>query len=66
MRSSLLIADIGPQFDGWAGEVDGKMICVAPPGIEQDADRRRIMLEVVRRSGGNCGACRGCVLAVGE
>lgn len=65
MRRSLLVADLDPTFEGWVGVADGKMICVAPPGVFQDADRQRSMRAVVRRSGGDCATCKGCKLGLG-
>lgn len=65
MQSTLLIADLGPEFSGWAGAVDGKMVCVAPPEIAKDADGHRRMREIVRRSGGDCKTCQRCTFSEG-
>jgi len=64
MRRSLLIADLGQEFEGWVGTADGKMICVAPPGITHDAEQRQAMGAVVRRAGGDCTQCKGCILGL--
>lgn len=65
MRSSLLIAEVGPEFAGWAGTIDGRMICMAPPEIAESEDAKRLMREIVRREGGDCGGCQGCPLGTG-
>jgi hypothetical protein len=62
MRSTLSIVDVGPEFTGWAGAVNGKMICVAPPEIEASEQARRSMREIVKRAGGECEGCRACPL----
>ena len=62
MRSNLSIVDVGPEFAGWAGPADGRMICVAPPEIATSEDARSSMREIVRRAGGDCEGCRGCWL----
>lgn len=64
MRRTLLIADLDPKLEGWVGNADGKMICVAPPGVLRDAKLRQGMRAVVRRSGGDCEACKGCQLGL--
>lgn len=62
MRSTLLIADMGSEFAGWAGPADGRMICVAPPEIADSEEARAAMREIVRQGGGDCEGCRGCWL----
>lgn len=62
MQSTLSIVDIGPEFAGWAGAANGRMICVAPPEIAESEQARRSMREIVKRAGGNCDGCRGCWL----
>lgn len=64
MRRSLLIADLDPTFEGWVGDADGKMICVAPPGVLADASQQQAMKDAVRRSGEDCSTCRGCLLGL--
>jgi hypothetical protein len=60
VRSHLLLMDNGPQFAGWSGTSNGRMVCVAPIEITQDAAARQSMRETVKRSGGDCEGCRGC------
>ncbi len=62
MQSTLVILDLGPA-EGWAGRVDDRMVCIAPPATQQDPDARRRFLEAVRDAGGDCEACNGCILA---
>ena len=62
MRSHLLLMDNGPAFEGWSGSADGRMVCVAPPEITTDAAARQSMREIVRRNGGDCEGCGGCLL----
>lgn len=62
MRSHLLLMDIGPTFAGWSGSADGRMVCVAPTEITRDAAARQSMRETVKRSGGDCEGCGGCLL----
>lgn len=62
MQSSLSIVDIGPEFAGWVGTADGRMICVAPPEIAISEQARSSMREIVKRAGGDCEGCQGCWL----
>ncbi|MFI0900485.1 hypothetical protein [Streptomyces sp. NPDC020983] len=59
----LFIADLGPGVDGWAATVDGDIVCLASPRVEDDLAARRSVRELVTRAGGNCAACRGCIIA---
>lgn len=65
MQSILLIADLGPEFDGWAGLIDGRMVCMAPPEYAHDAERRRSLRELVERAGGKCADCLACMAGEG-
>jgi hypothetical protein len=58
----LLKADLGANIDGWAAQVNGSIVCVATPRIDDDAAARRNVRELVTRLGGNCAACRGCII----
>jgi len=60
--STLLEANLGPDFAGWAGQADGRMICVAPPEIHASETLQSSMRETVKRAGGDCTNCRGCWL----
>lgn len=62
MQSTLVIADLGP-LDGWAGNVNGRMVCIAPPATQKDRGAQRRFLEAVRDAGGDCEACTGCTMA---
>jgi len=65
VRSTLLIADLGPQFAGWAGmdgSADERMICMVPPEIATSKDAQRLMREIGKRAGGDCDGCRACPL----
>jgi hypothetical protein len=55
-----LLADFGPGIVGWAGEVDGSMVCIAALQVDYDPSARRDMRELVQRKGGDCDSCRGC------
>ncbi|QCX81150.1 hypothetical protein C9F11_37835 [Streptomyces sp. YIM 121038] len=61
MQSTLLVTDPDPQFDGWAGLINGKrMVCVMPADLVTDTERRQSLREIVRRGGGDCDSCRNC------
>lgn len=58
----LITIDVGPGFNAFHGEVDGTIVCVATPKVEHDADARRAVRDLIRRQGGDCAACRNCVI----
>lgn len=58
----MVTADLGPGFHGFRGLIDGKLVCVATPQVLHDAAARRIMRDLVRRQGGDCDACRRCLM----
>lgn len=58
----LLTVDLGPGFFGFHGSVAGKIVCVATPRVEHDAEARREVRDLVRRQGGDCSACRNCII----
>lgn len=58
----LLIVDLGPSFTGFHGRVDGKIVCVATPRVEYDAQARREVRDLIRRQGGDCTACQQCII----
>lgn len=62
VRGELIIADYGRAFTGWAGVGPEKIVCVAPPEIENDAKIRDVIREMVRRQGGDCASCRACLI----
>lgn len=58
----MLTADLGDNINGWAALVDGSIVCVATPRIEHDPAARRDVRELVSRLGGDCAACKGCII----
>ncbi len=58
----LLTADLGPDFYGFHGLVTGRIVCVATPRVEHDAEARRIVRNLIRRQGGDCAACQACII----
>lgn len=58
----LFIADLGDKIDGWAAQVGGDLICLASPRVEHDRSARLNVRHLVARAGGNCAACRGCII----
>lgn len=62
----LLTVDLGPGFTGFQGVVDGKIVCVATPRVEHDAQARRGMRDLIKRQGGDCSACRNCIIGKHE
>lgn len=58
----LLTIDAGPGFNGFHGKVDGQIVCAATPRVEHDAAVRRAVRDLIRRQGGDCDACRNCVI----
>lgn len=57
MQHELLTVDLGPEFLGWTAEVAGRIVCVAPDRIHVDPSARRVVRELVRLQGGDCGSC---------
>lgn len=58
----LLIADLGPDFNGFQGQIAGRIVCVATPRVEHDAAARRAVQDLIRRQGGDCASCRACIV----
>lgn len=58
----MLIADLGDNVDGWAAHVGADLICLASPRVEHDRSARRNVRNLVTRAGGDCAACRGCII----
>lgn len=58
----MLMADLGEHIDGWAARIDGSIVCIATPRVEHDAAARLHVRGLVSRLGGNCAACRGCII----
>lgn len=58
----MVIADLGETIDGWAAHVNSDLVCVASPKVFQDRSARRRVRNLVTAVGGNCAACRGCII----
>lgn len=57
MQHDLLTVDLGPEFFGMSSQIAGRIVCVATPRIYTDATARRVVKELVKRQGGDCGSC---------
>lgn len=56
--------DAGPQFYGWAGEVEGEPTCVVPPVALTDETAAAQTAAVMRQLGADCRTCSiGCLKA---
>lgn len=66
MRNELVIADYGPDFYGWTSQVGERIVCVATPRVEEELPVRRLVRNLIRRHGGDCDTCRGCIIASDE
>lgn len=62
----MIIADLGPEFYGFHGQIDGKIVCVATPAVEHDTKARGIVRGLVRSQGGDCASCKGCLIGQHE
>ena len=58
----MLVEDLGDKVNGWAAKIDGSIVCLATPRIEHDAAARRDVRALVKRLGGDCTTCRGCLI----
>lgn len=58
----LFIEDLGDNVDGWAAMVNDDLVCLASPRVEHDRSARRNVRQLVARVGGDCAACRGCII----
>jgi len=58
----MLTIDLGPSFNGFRGLVDGRIVCVATPRVEHDARARSAVRDLIQRQGGDCAACRKCII----
>lgn len=56
----LVVLDLGPNFHGFRGEIGGTIVCIATPQALHDATERYIMIDLVKRQGGECSTCRNC------
>lgn len=61
VSSTLVIADHGPQFKGLVIKQAGRVLCVAPPSIRNDAAAQGVMVEVARQAGVDCLQCKRCL-----
>ncbi|WP_407563388.1 hypothetical protein [Streptomyces sp. 184] len=51
MEYDVFVEDLGPEFTGWSGMVNGKMVCIVPPtAFEQHAVQHSVRA-LVRRQG---------------
>lgn len=60
----MLTADLGTGTIGWRARVNESMLCVATPRVMTDPAARRGMRELVRRQGGDCSSCAGCLIGL--
>lgn len=58
----MIAIDAGPGFYAFRGRIDGRIVCAATPRVEYDASSRRVARALIRRQGGDCAACLGCVI----
>lgn len=58
----MITVDLGPGFYGFHGRIAGKIVCVATPQVLHDAQARRTVQDLIRRQGGDCEACRSCII----
>jgi hypothetical protein len=59
----MLIADLGDTIVGWVAHVsNGDLVCVASPRVEYDRSARKSVRDLVTAAGGDCAACRGCII----
>ena len=58
----LLTEDLGADFYAWRAEIAGRQVCMATPRVYSDATARRIARDLIKRRGGDCASCRGCVI----
>lgn len=58
----MLIADLGDNINGWAATIGGDIVCLASPRVEHDRSARLQVRQLVTQAGGNCAACRGCII----
>ena len=62
----LLIEDLGPDFYGMQAKAGREIVCMATPRVEHDAEARSIVRRLIKRQGGDCESCRGCVIGKHE
>lgn len=60
----LLISDtdLGPSFVGWSAQIAGRIVCVVTQRVQHDPEARRAVRELIKRQGGDCGACHACLI----
>jgi hypothetical protein len=58
----MLAIDLGPDFYAFHGRIAGKIVCVATPRVEHDAQARRAVQDLIKRQGGDCAACQSCII----
>lgn len=62
----LLMEDLGSEFYAWRAKVGGRIVCMATPRVQHDAEARRIVRALIKRQGGDCASCRGCLIGMQE
>jgi hypothetical protein len=56
----LLTTDLGPDFYGFQGTVDGNLVCMATPEVEHNPAIRKLVRDLFRRHGDDCATCMNC------
>lgn len=58
----MIAVDLGSEFFGFQVDVGGKIVCVVTPKVEYDSTAREMVRDLVKRQGGDCASCRGCLI----
>ena len=61
MHASVTV-DLDPGIVGWMAQVAETIVCVKARTVENDPKERRLMIDLVKRQGGDCATCRGCFI----
>ena len=57
-------ADLGPDFIGWAGVVDGRAVAIMTPRALDDVIIGAQVAELLSRAGFDCSSCLECPLGL--
>lgn len=51
MEYDIFVEDLGPEFTGWSGVINGKMVCIVPPSVFERHAVQHSVRALVRRQG---------------
>jgi hypothetical protein len=57
MHDEVFTVDLGREFTGWSGTIGGKIVCIVPPTVFEDAAIQRTARALALRQGAQLPKC---------